>query len=89
MLKRSVFLKSECKSTNYFSNKQEIPQKSLEINSYLTVKRRFRRIYTSLSLYYTREAHAVRVRPHKCVLEKKKGIRKGKTNVIVFMGGVN
>ena len=66
------FLKSECKSTNYFSNKQEIPQKSLEINSYLTVQRRFRRIYTSLSLYYTREAHAARVRQHRCMLEKKK-----------------
>ena len=89
LLRESVFLKSECKSTNYFSNKQEIPQKSLEINSYLTVQGRFRRIYTSLSLYYTREAHAARVRPHKCMLGKKKGIRKGKTNVIVFMGGVN
>ena len=80
------FLKSECKSTNYFSNKQEIPQKSLEINSYLTVQRRFRRIYTSFSLYYTREAHAARVRPHRCTLEKKKGIRKGKPNVEVSMG---
>ena len=63
----------------------------MEINGYLTVQRRFRRIYISLSLYYTREAHAARVRPHKCMLgkKKKKGIRKGKTNVIVFMEGVN
>ena len=66
------FLKSECKSTNYFSNEQEILRKSLEINSYLTVQRRFRRIYTSLSLYYTREAHAARVRQHRCMLGKKK-----------------
>ena len=72
LLMSGWFLKSECKSTNYFSNKQEILRKSLEINSYLTIQRRFRRIYTSLSLYYTREAHAARVCPHRCVLGKKK-----------------
>ena len=83
------FLKSECKSTNYFSNKQEILRKSLKINSYLTVQRRFRSLSTSFSLYYTREAHAARVHPHRCVLEKKKGILKGKPNVEVFMGDVN
>ena len=52
-LGRSVFLKSECKSTNYFPNTQEFRRKSFEINSYLTIQRRFRRISTSLSLYYT------------------------------------
>ena len=66
------FLKSECKSTNYFSNKQEIPQKSLEINSILTIRGRFEGIQQKFSLYYTREAHAARVRPHRCVLGKKK-----------------
>ena len=50
---RGVFLKSECKSTNYFPNTQEFRRKSSKINSYLTVERRFRRISTSLSLYYT------------------------------------
>ena len=52
-LGRSVFLKSECKSTNYFPNTQEFRRKSLKINSYLTVRVRNKRLYSPLSLYYT------------------------------------
>ena len=52
-LGRSVFLKSECKSTNYFPNTQEFRRKSLEINSYLTVRVRYKRLSCPLSLYYT------------------------------------
>ena len=52
-LGRSVFLKSECKSTNYFPNTQEFRRKSLEINSYLTVRVRNKRLSCPLSLYYT------------------------------------
>ena len=60
-LGRSVFLKSECKSTNYFPNTQEFRRKSLEINSYLTVQWRFRRISTSLSFYIIRVRRTQRV----------------------------
>ena len=55
-LARSVFLKSECKSTNYFSNAQEFRRKSLKINSYLTVRARNKRLYCpTLIIIYTRE----------------------------------
>ena len=55
-LKRSVFLKSECKSTNYFPNTQEFRQKSLEINSYLTIEVRNKRLSSpTLIILYTRE----------------------------------
>ena len=52
-LGRSVFLKSECKSTNYFSNTQEFRRKSLKINSYLTVRVKNKRLSCLPSLYYT------------------------------------
>ena len=56
MLARSVFLKSECKSTNYFPNTQEFRRKSLEINSYLTVGVKNKRLYCpTLIILYTRE----------------------------------
>ena len=55
-LGRSVFLKSECKSTNYFSNAQEFRRKSLEINSYLTVRVKNKRLSCpTLIILYTRE----------------------------------
>ena len=55
-LGRSVFLKSECKSTNYFPNTQEFRQKSLKINSYLTVRVKNKRLYCpTLIILYTRE----------------------------------
>ena len=55
MPKRSVFLKSECKSTNYFPNTQEFRRKSLKINSYLTVRVRNKRLYCpTLIILYTR-----------------------------------
>ena len=55
-LGRSVFLKSECKSTNYFPNTQEFRRKSLEINSYLTVRVRNKRLSCpTLIILYTRE----------------------------------
>ena len=54
LLVRGVFLKSECKSTNYFPNTQEFRRKSLKINSYLTVGVRNKRLYSPLSLYCTR-----------------------------------
>jgi len=54
--KRSVFLKSECKSTNYFPNTQEFRQKSLKINSYLTVEAKNKRLSCpTLIILYTRE----------------------------------
>ena len=52
-LGRSVFLKSECKSTNYFPNTQEFRWKSLEINSYLTIQMKKKRLFSLPSLYYT------------------------------------
>ena len=53
---RGVFLKSECKSTNYFPNTQEFRRKSLEINSYLTVEVKNKRLYCpTLIILYTRE----------------------------------
>ena len=56
LLKRSVFLKSECKSTNYFPNTQEFRRKSLKINSYLTVRVRNKRLSCpTLIILYTRE----------------------------------
>ena len=56
LLGRSVFLKSECKSTNYFPNTQEFRRKSLKINSYLTVRVRNKRLYSpTLIILYTRE----------------------------------
>ena len=56
LLKRSVFLKSECKSTNYFPNTQEFRQKSLKINSYLTVRAGNKRLSCpTLIILYTRE----------------------------------
>ena len=55
-LGRSVFLKSECKSTNYFSNAQEFRRKSLKINNYLTVRVKNKRLYCpTLIILYTRE----------------------------------
>ena len=55
-LGRSVFLKSECKSTNYFPNTQEFRQKSLKINSYLTVRVKNKRLSCpTLIILYTRE----------------------------------
>ena len=55
MLKRSVFLKSECKSTNYFPNTQEFRRKSLKINSYLTVETKNKRVSCpTLIILYTR-----------------------------------
>ena len=55
-LVRSVFLKSECKSTNYFPNTQEFRQKSSKINSYLTVGVRNKRLSCpTLIILYTRE----------------------------------
>ena len=55
-LGRSVFLKSECKSTNYFPNTQEFRRKSLKINSYLTVEVRNKRLSCpTLIILYTRE----------------------------------
>ena len=55
-LGRSVFLKSECKSTNYFPNTQEFRRKSLKINSYLTVWVKNKRLYClALIILYTRE----------------------------------
>ena len=55
-LVRGVFLKSECKSTNYFSNAQEFRRKSFEINSYLTVRVKNKRLYSpTLIILYTRE----------------------------------
>ena len=55
-LGRSVFLKSECKSTNYFPNTQEFQRKSFEINSYLTVRVKNKRLYCpTLIILYTRE----------------------------------
>ena len=55
-LVRGVFLKSECKSTNYFPNTQEFRRKSLEINSYLTVRVRNKRLSCpTLIILYTRE----------------------------------
>ena len=54
-LGRSVFLKSECKSTNYFPNTQEFRRKSLKINSYLTVRMRNKRLSCpTLIILYTR-----------------------------------
>ena len=54
--KRSVFLKSECKSTNYFPNTQEFRRKSLKINSYLTVEVKNKRLSCpTLIILYTRE----------------------------------
>ena len=54
-LGRSVFLKSECKSTNYFPNTQEFRRKSLKINSYLTVRVRNKRLSCpTLIILYTR-----------------------------------
>ena len=50
---RGVFLKSECKSTNYFPNTQEFRRKSLKINSYLTVRVKNKRLPCLPSLYYT------------------------------------
>ena len=56
LLVRGVFLKSECKSTNYFPNTQEFQRKSLKINSYLTVGVRNKRLYCpTLIILYTRE----------------------------------
>ena len=56
MPKRSVFLKSECKSTNYFPNTQEFRRKSFEINSYLTVEVKNKRLsFPTLIILYTRE----------------------------------
>ena len=53
---RGVFLKSECKSTNYFPNTQEFRRKSLKINSYLTVRMKNKRLYCpTLIILYTRE----------------------------------
>ena len=52
-LGRSVFLKSECKSTNYFPNTQEFRWKSLEINSYLTIQMKKKKLFSLPSLYYT------------------------------------
>ena len=55
-LGRSVFLKSECKSTNYFPNTQEFRRKSLKINSYLTVETKNKRLSCpTLIILYTRE----------------------------------
>ena len=55
-LVRGVFLKSECKSTNYFPNTQEFRRKSLKINSYLTVEVRNKRLSCpTLIILYTRE----------------------------------
>ena len=53
LLVRGVFLKSECKSTNYFSNTQEFRRKSLKINRYLTIKVKNKRLFRLPSLYYT------------------------------------
>ena len=56
LLVRGVFLKSECKSTNYFPNTQEFRRKSLKINSYLTVGAKNKRLYCpTLIILYTRE----------------------------------
>ena len=56
LLARSVFLKSECKSTNYFPNTQEFRRKSLKINSYLTVRVKNKRLSSpTLIIIYTRE----------------------------------
>ena len=53
---RGVFLKSECKSTNYFPNTQEFRRKSLKINSYLTVRVKNKRLpCPTLIILYTRE----------------------------------
>ena len=52
-LERSVFLKSECKSTNYFPNTQEFRRKSLKINRYLTIQVKNKRLFCLPSLYYT------------------------------------
>ena len=53
---RGVFLKSECKSTNYFPNTQEFRRKSFEINSYLTVRVKNKRLSCpTLTILYTRE----------------------------------
>ena len=53
---RGVFLKSECKSTNYFPNTQEFRRKSLKINSYLTIRVRNKRLSCpTLIILYTRE----------------------------------
>ena len=55
LLVRGVFLKSECKSTNYFPNTQEFRRKSLKINSYLTVRVKNKRLYCpTLIILYTR-----------------------------------
>ena len=55
-LVRGVFLKSECKSTNYFPNTQEFRRKSLKINSYLTVRMKNKRLSCpTLIILYTRE----------------------------------
>ena len=55
-LVRGVFLKSECKSTNYFPNTQEFRQKSFEINSYLTIGVKNKRLSSpTLIILYTRE----------------------------------
>ena len=52
---RGVFLKSECKSTNYFPNTQEFRRKSFEINSYLTVRVKNKRLSCpTLIILYTR-----------------------------------
>ena len=50
---RGVFLKSECKSTNYFPNTQEFRRKSLKINRYLTIRMKNKRLSCLPSLYYT------------------------------------
>ena len=56
LLVRGVFLKSECKSTNYFPNTQEFRRKSLKINSYLTLGAKNKRLYCpTLIILYTRE----------------------------------
>ena len=51
---RSVFLKSECKSTDYFSNHQIFSGKSLKFNSILTIKGRFWCFLWGNTLFYTR-----------------------------------
>ena len=53
LLRESAFLKSECKSTNYFRNYQIFREKSLEINSILTIILHFMKEKQHNSLVYT------------------------------------
>ena len=61
LLVRGVFLKSECKSTNYFPNTQEFRRKSLKINRYLTIRMKKKRLSCLHSLYYTHGGRGLRV----------------------------